>query len=192
MSGSWTSPLPLGLPTSYDYLGEPLTMADPPWTIGEHISGTILLNEKLPANLPLTDASYVLLDYSFEDGVQTWLPANSLVCEIRVATDGNGSIVDWKISLRQTPIQALGQPQQFLQSYNSVGDLVGEGLAGIGDCDSITATDYARSTNPGTWMQRANAVVTPIPTLSPLALALLGLVLIMVVGLPGTVALGKR
>ncbi|MCH9646630.1 MAG: hypothetical protein K0U98_00250 [Deltaproteobacteria bacterium] len=174
--GSWDSALPKGSPTTYEYTGEPFSAADAPWSVGESVLGTILLSDVLPPNLPLTEISSGLIEFTFQDGVQVRELSNSSVCRLQVATNGSGGITDWLISLRQAPLPPQGQPQRFLDS-SGLNDTVGEGPAGTFACETIVPTISAASALPGTWTGQRGPVVE-VPTLSSMGLGFLCLALL--------------
>lgn len=86
---------------TYSFAGEPFTYADPPYSVGDRVLGSIDLAEALPPFMPPTDITSLLLDFTFGDGVQTRIPANTNVCRFEVATDGAGIPSHWTIALRQ-------------------------------------------------------------------------------------------
>ncbi len=176
VAGTWSSPLPPATPTDYDYEGDPFTFAEPPYTVGGRLTGGISLPGALPANLPFTDVSGVLLDLSFVDGQQTRTLANSVVCRFEVATDAAGDIVQWRVSLRQSGV-AIGDPQESVDSLadgTSNLDLVGSAPAGADPCGMLSLSPNAGADTAGTW---TGDRLLPIPTLSEWALALLTLLI---------------
>lgn len=138
----------------YDYEGEPFTTADPPYSVGDRVTGSITLAIRLPSDLPLTDVTSLLRDFEFSDGVRSRLPANSNVCEFMVATDAAGNITDWSFFLREAPFPGSGNPVETLDSRGPTapgGDVVGEGPAQSSPCGVIALSASASSGSAGTW-----------------------------------------
>jgi hypothetical protein len=157
--GSWTDTYNApSQPTTYTYTGAPYGLANPPYTSGDNLTGTITTANPLPPFLPLTDIVPFLTSLSFDDGVQVRTLASSAICGVQVATDGAGNITRWQISLRELPY-TTGSPQGAIDSTGprivpgalAGSDLVGSGLAGPGPCDPMVLTNNAQSNAAGTW-----------------------------------------
>jgi hypothetical protein len=190
--GSWSSTaVPPATPTEYFYTGEPFTYADPPYALGGRVTGDITVAGPLPPNLPLTDISLALEDFTFADGIQTRTPANTNVCAFQVATDAAGDISNWSLYLREDPFPGAGNPVQSLDSNGpataSNNDLVGEGPAGPVPCDSIALSLYASSSNAGSWVT-IRPVAAAIPAVSPVG----AVVLVVLLALAATAAVRSR
>jgi hypothetical protein len=147
---AWAMPTIASAQVTYNYLGQAFTSADPPYTTAERVSGSFELASRLPAMRPLSDIQFLIVDFSFSDGVQTRTPANSTVCAFQVATDAAGNIVQWTVLLREAPTPAPGNPQQALDSTTGH-DLVGTGPAGATACAVITLSPAASSSGAGSW-----------------------------------------
>lgn len=169
--GDWINDPAPGPITVYQYRGRPFTTADPPYTLQNAISGSISIAGALPPNLPLTDISLLLQSLNYEDGVQTRTLADSDLCRFQVGTDGVGRIVDWRVSLRESPLPMVGEPQSALDSA----PIIDQGSvipATPAICGNAVATVVGSNSGGGTWLGGAPRSV---PTLS--AMALLGLML---------------
>jgi len=155
--GSWSSSQPLPPdPTTYTYIGDPYTAADPPYSPGGALQGSLTLAGPLPAFLPLTDVSSGIVDFAFDDGVETRTLASSFLCQFEVATDGTGNITAWRIELRRTPYNP-GDPHHGTYSSGAPGaiqgvDLVGTGLAPANPCGPMTFSPTASTATQGTWV----------------------------------------
>ncbi len=160
--GNWSAMLPPAMPTDYDYTGAPFTFAQPPYVIGDNITGGFTLTGKLPAFLPRTDLTSALLDFSFTDGQQTRTQANSTICDFSAGTDATGNLVEWRISLRATPPSIPGDPQQILDVTTDF-DLAGVGPANTTACGDIVLTITAALTDAGgSWASSAILPVQPM------------------------------
>jgi len=100
--------------------------------------------------MPLTDITAALIDFSFNDGVQTRTPSNSVNCGFQVATDGAGNIKEWFIYLTQSPHPATGNPEQTL-TVGTSSDVGGQGAALASPCASISQPIFGSTSSPGTW-----------------------------------------
>ena len=180
--GSWTDTNPLVTqPATYQYTGDPFTIAISPYAIGGRVTGNITTSAPLPPFLPLTDITPALISLTFTDGIQTRTLANSTICTFRVATDGAGNITQWLVTIRQFPF-TTGSPQQTIDSTGNPGfpdgsDLAGTGIAGVNPCSPFAATTYGASGSAGTWIGLATGSVASGPTLDGVGLAVLALLL---------------
>lgn len=162
------------------------TFAEPPYAPGDRVTGDISVAGRLPNDLPSTDITAALLDFSFTDGQETRTPADSVVCQFQVATDGDGEIVQWRVSLREAMV-AVGDPQHAIDTVSvgmATSDIGGTGPAGPDPCGNLMISPLGRAETPGTWRGDTGGAL-PIPTLSPTAigslvslLALVGLALL--------------
>ncbi len=160
--GSWTVSIP-GVPTAYDYMGTPFTTADPPWSVGDRVAGSVVFSDRLPPLVVDRDLSFAVQDFSFNDGVQTRTRADSTVCSFRVTTDTTGAIVAWSIALREAPTPMVGDPQRALATTSTVGisDQAGELPANPTACGDGVLNPFAFSAAPGTW---SGPMLPPVPT----------------------------
>lgn len=155
--GSWSSSQPLPPdPTTYTYTGDPYTTVDPPYVLGGTLQGSLTLAGPLPAFLPLTDVSSAVVDFAFDDGLETRTLASSFLCNFEVATDGTGNITSWRIELRRTPYNP-GDPHHGTSSSGQPGaiqgvDYVGTGLAPANPCGPMTFSPAASTASQGTWV----------------------------------------
>ena len=137
------------------------------------VSGSFVLTLPLPPNLAYTGiGAPQLTDYSFSNGVFTFTPANSVPCDFSVATGPDGSIVQWRIFLRQSPV-ALGADQFTVITSRMVGAADGGDIVEFmgADCDTGLIPKEQAEVNdaPGVWTSDAMAV----PALPEWAWALL-------------------
>lgn len=180
--GTWTDTNPLVTqPATYQYTGDPFTVAIPPYVIGGRVTGNITTSAPLPPLMPLSDITPALISFTYTDGVQTRTLANSTICTFRVATDGAGSITQWQVTIRQFPF-TTGSPQQTIDSTGNPGfpdgsDLGGTGLAGVSPCSPFAATVYGSSDSAGTWTGSATGSIASGATLDGVGLVLLALLL---------------
>jgi hypothetical protein len=155
--GSWSSSQPLPPdPTTYTYTGDPYTHADPPYSLGGTLQGSLTLAGPLPAFLPLTEVSSAIVDFAFDDGVEMRTLASSFLCSFEVATDGTGNITTWRIELRRTPYNP-GDPHHGISTSGQPGtiqgvDFVGTGLAPANPCGPMTLSPAAGTASQGTWV----------------------------------------
>lgn len=150
-AGTWLFGGPPGSPTTYDYLGEPFQNAPSPYTLTDRISGSVTLTAPLPALNPLEmDLAPFLVDFAFNDGVQTRSVADSAVCALRLGTGTAGDIANWQLSLRELPLPMLGTPQQFMDITTDF-DQAGEGPAGTEPCSGFLPGLLANNVSPGDW-----------------------------------------
>jgi len=149
-SGNWSDSLPPGNITDYQFQSEPFTLVTPPYQTTDFISGFLQFRGTLPPYFPNKDLSYALLDFEFDDGIQVRTPENSLICNLRITTDSDGSHFKWRINLREIPY-TQGQPQQFLDLSKTLAT-GGSGNAGLNPCDMLLGTSAGISFDPGDWL----------------------------------------
>ena len=92
-------PLPM-MADTYTYTGLDFTfvsLTPGAYTTSDSITGSFTMTGSLGANQALEDAPF--LTYSFSDGVETFTNLNSTDESFEVATDANGTIDQWFISL---------------------------------------------------------------------------------------------
>lgn len=150
---------------TYTYQGASFGTADPPWSTGGRITGSLSLDHTLPPFQPLTDISLAITALTFSDGVQTRTLDDTSVCVAEVATDGLGRIREWRLSLREA-VFTPGDPQHALDTFGSTqdgfsSDRVGVGLASGVPCGPLTLTASANAIDRGTW---SGAMLPPQPT----------------------------
>jgi hypothetical protein len=88
--------------TTYGYQGPDFNeFSTPPYTGATHISGSFQVATPLPPNQPLTDISQQLLDFSFNDGVNTRKLSDSQICRFQIGTNAAGEISEFSIWLRR-------------------------------------------------------------------------------------------
>lgn len=150
--------------TTYSYTGDIYTSTQPPYAAGQRLSGSFTVAAPLPPFRALADLTPALVAMSFHDGVESRGLVDSFICKFEIATDGAGSVTQWRILLRRSPYNPL-DPQHSIESLGNVGilagsDLVGTGPAGAGPCDPIALAPAANSSAQGTW-----ASDHPLPTL---------------------------
>jgi hypothetical protein len=128
----------------YTYTGGNFTQVSGTYSTSESIQGRIRLSGPLPAFRPLSDASSLLLDFQFDDGVhQTRSKSDSFVCTFELATDSEGNIIDWSLFLREQPF-SVGQSQNSLEIYGHGGvrDQAGTVEAGTYACAPAALQTY--------------------------------------------------
>ena len=172
--GSWSSiaiqPLQS---TTYTYTGDPFTFAEAPYSIGDSINGSIRVATPLPPSLPATDFSDLLLAFSFSDGQQIRTQADSFVCSAILGTDATGNIIFWSVAFQESPLPASADAHSLGTTTTS--DSAGFNMPSF-SCESLAASPGASNQTGGTWMLR-NLPSIPIPSLSPVGLILLAMLL---------------
>lgn len=134
----------------YTYQGSPFTTLAPPYAAGDRVTGSFTLATRLPPLQAQIGIADLLTGFAFSDGVESYAPANTIVCSFEVATNAAGHITAWAIVLRREPFPAIGDPTSTLDS-STFGDLSGIGPATPGFCDPIVLTTTASSLVAGTW-----------------------------------------
>lgn len=182
-AGDWnSSALPPEKPTTYQYDGAPFSSATGFFSVGQSITGSIAFPSPLPPNTDL-DVTPFLADMQFTDGLSTRALENSVLCGFQLQTDADGEIVGWSINLREGGSLNPGDPMELMDITTSF-DQSGVAPAPAGDiCGTVSATELGESAPPdvGTW----NRVLpppppfVPIPALSPWALIVFGLLLLL-------------
>ena len=148
--GTWTDPLPLGIPVSYAFTGKNFDSVTPPYTQNMRVTGLFQVRGALPPWMPMTDIGHAVETFSFSDGVQVRTSVNSVTCRFEVATDGAGHIAAWRIGLRQSGVSP-GNLQQAMDITTS-GDAGGRGTVGSSPCAFLIFTNgSAINFEPGTW-----------------------------------------
>ncbi|GJM08217.1 MAG: hypothetical protein DHS20C11_04930 [Lysobacteraceae bacterium] len=176
--GSWVDIVDGGPVTTYDYFGRKFITADAPWMVGAELVGSMTLDSPLSANMPMTDIRNGLLEFMFQDGAQFRALDSSSLCNFSVATNANGQIDQWSISLRQFPKPMVGNPQRFMDFSAFMPDQAGIINAGNSSCEQMSVFPaLALSDAPGRWGQRGLTI--PIPTLSLTALAIFALLVVL-------------
>lgn len=177
--------------TTYSYQGNnynAFPVPGPTFDNTMSVSGSFVLTLPLPPNLAYTGIGIPqLTDYSFSNGAFTFTPANSVPCDISVATGPDGSIVQWRIFLRQSPV-ALGADQFTVVTSRMVGAADSADFVEFMGTDCATGLipkEQAEVTDaPGVWTSDAMAV----PALPEWAWALL----LALLALAGATALRSR
>ena len=147
--GIWTDMQPPGNPFTYEYTGARFTSVSGPYSRSDRIVGLLEFAESLPPYLAERDLAFAVADFQFSDGVQSRQPDQSIICSLKVSTDGNGGIIPWSISLREFPF-IQGQPQQILDS-STFQDQGGTLLAGTIACDFSAIFNEGSTTDRGIW-----------------------------------------
>jgi len=173
---------------TYVYTGNPYTQViNPPYTTADFVSGSITLSSALAPNLVNFDAASLITEVIWNDGDRTFhiLPETPVnFFEFQVSTDGAGHIITWDAAFSLIGFQTIGtcnDPGSILSSLTCTGMSADPffGLGGVGDWNALFCNpicDYSFVVdNPGSWT--SDAAPPPVPTLTPLTLALLGILL---------------
>lgn len=124
--------------TTYVYTGQNYNFVSGPYTTAMSITGSFTTASPLPANMPITDigpnGSNLVTAWSFNDGVNTYTQANSVVLPqlgtFRIGTDASGSIVSFYIQMEQPlPPHSVGQLLSVLDVVN-IGFNQSQGIVG--------------------------------------------------------------
>ena len=157
--------------TTYTYTGNDFdTIVGPTYTTSMSVSGSFTTSAPLPRNMPLTDIREWELSYGFTDDVQIRTDADSWIVEFEVATDADGMIETWNISVVELPVATtIGEIRHLVDTHG--GETPEEkDLGGTGHCSQVTnsvcssfaMTDYGQlSDGPGTWVRTGD--VPPAP-----------------------------
>ena len=84
------------VPTTYQYTGNPFTVATGPYTTSDFVTAMITLAGPLGANMPLTEVTPIA--FTLSDGVQTITnngPGSVFFTSFLFATDASGAISMW-------------------------------------------------------------------------------------------------
>jgi PEP-CTERM motif-containing protein len=115
-------PLPM-MADTYTYTGVDFTfvrLTPGAYTTSDSITGSFTMTGSLGPNQALEDAPF--LTYSFSDGVETFTNLNSTDDGFEVATDANGTIDQWFISLA-IPLSDQLFPDLGKQPPNTIFDM---------------------------------------------------------------------
>jgi len=133
--------------TTYTFESAPYVSVNPPYTTSMRVTGSFTTSSPLPPNLALTaigdfGGSGLVTSYSFDDGVNTYTPANSsyrylLPINFRVGTDASGEINEYDIFL-VTPQYPYTPPEVFTELHflSSTGGYAG---ADQSLCQNVTS-----------------------------------------------------
>lgn len=181
-AGEWLSAVypPLN-PTRYDYIGQPYDTVDGAGVIGDSTRGSVTFERPLPAGLPLTSLEDYVVDFRFDDAIQTRTPADTTLCEFFFATGARGDIVQWDLLLREAPQPAEGALQESLDVRSSSLNVSAVGFAGPEPCATIGLDTTQQTALAGTW--RVAGPPASIPVLgAPGLLLLAGLLALLAFG----------
>ncbi len=165
VAGTWDDPLPMGVPTTYQYEGALFTSVQAPYTTSQNVSGFVQFNNPLLPFLSNVNMEDCLLDYTFDDGLQIRSPLDSEVCGFYLSTDLNGHMTSWSATLRALNF-VTGQPQHTIQFANN-GDAAGSVTAGAEACSPASFVVVGSNEVPGTWSD-------PLPPSTPAVYFYLG------------------
>lgn len=164
--------------TTYTYTGLPYNTATAPYTTAMSITGNFTTASPLPASMPITDigplGTNLVTSWSFNDGINTYTMANSVVLPqagltFRIGTDATGSITSFYIQLEQPlPPHTVGQLLNALDVVN-IGFNQSQGVMGAA-CLTLTGTVCA-TLGPGasfgdSFSSGSFAPVVAVPTLA--------------------------
>ncbi len=166
--------------TTYTYTGDAFTSVNSPYTTSDSITGSITFSSPIPANTG-TFSSFMdnttalpglvtgVESFSFTDGVDTLDNTDVANPIILFATDGNGNIVAWEVSLANS---------NNAEVYFSYENPVGLGFTGSDGAQDGNG-DYASNSTAGTWaLGGGGGAATP----EPAGLTLLGTGMVGLVG----------
>jgi hypothetical protein len=150
------------VPTTYRYIGNPFTDADPPYTTSMFVTAMVTLAGPLGANMPLTEVTPTA--FTLFDGVQTISRTAPHSLGFRFATNARGEINFWLVEVDLFSSSIATFHGGTFDSRN--GDL-GHTLEGLGSNRDM----------PGVWSQ---GIATPDAgsTLSLMTLTLMALGLV--------------
>ena len=140
-----------------------------PYTTAMALTGSFTTQNALAANLSQVDITNQVTTFSFNDGLHTWTPGNTVVQanEFVLSTDSNGNITKFYVNLTDT----TNNGNTFYVYYSGVVEAGIQIQYGQGQVNS--------QTNPGafslTSVTANPTAVSSVPALSEYALALLAL-----------------
>jgi len=158
-----------------------------PYTTADYVSGTIVFNSALAANL--NSATENPVSFNFTDGINTITNTSpSLTAIFSFSTDTNQNIISWVVDLNSA---SPTQSSFSIQAFEASGMSFDQGITLICTASSTSACDGRNpalayqdsgnnSTVAGVWTSSANVVAVPEP--GSIALLTTG-----IVGLAGAV-----
>lgn len=149
IAGQWTDPLPMGTPTDYVYSGSEFDLLQPPYQMGDRLTGFLSFANPLPAYLSQANLVHALEDFEFQDGIQLRNPTNTEVCYFQVSTGSMGEIWKWSMGFRETPF-ILNQAQETIDT-SWLQDSVGAGPAGGTACALWIHSFLSTASQAGSW-----------------------------------------
>jgi hypothetical protein len=153
------------VPTTYQYTGNPFTVATGPYTTSDFVTAMVTLSRPLPANMPFTSVTPTA--FTFFDGVQTISNTTPNVDVFFVfATNARGEITLWFA-------QALANDPDF-RFIDTIHDETGFTADGGG---SDVPGSGGNEDSPGVWSVNAS-VPDAGSTLSLMTLTLMALGLV--------------
>lgn len=174
--------------TTYFYTGNPYTtVVDPPYTTADSVTGSITLSSTLGPNLDDFDALPFMTEIIWNDGDRTFhiLPETFLdFAEFHVSTDAAGDIIIWDAAFSFSGFETIGtcndpDHELSLATCTAFSSPPFSGLGGVADWNAVVCNPNCNYSfvvdNPGTWT--SDAPPRGVPTLTPIAFALLGVLL---------------
>lgn len=149
------------------------------------ITGWFEVSGAFGPNLPGTNITADLIDFSFTDGRNTFTPANVITTNVAVSTDDSGNIDTWGVSAGTGAPLLLGDQQTFFNLLAFPG--IASDRSTIRRCVSLepsgscnAASEFGEKRTDiitGTWTisQDAPLNLVPAPTALPLLASALGL-----------------
>ena len=145
---------------TYQYIGNPFTRADPPYTTSDFVTVMMTLADPLPANF---DGTVTPTAFTVTDGVQTISNHNAIEVEFQFATDATSTITHWFVATGSGDFPNI---RTFNEIDFIVDSAVDENVNFAGNSDS-----------PGVWSVNAS-VPDAGSTLSLMTLTLMALDLV--------------
>jgi hypothetical protein len=153
--------------TVYTYTGLDFVFASGLYTTMDKVTGTFVLSSPLPAFLPVSDESALLVSWSMSDGVNTFTGTGPTLTAFDVATGAGGEIQgDWDVLI----INSVGQ----VETFNFDDEKFSEDTAATFSADPNTFND-ALVVFIGTWSSASTVPEPGIPSMMFSGLLGLGL-----------------
>ena len=151
------------------------------YTSIDYVSGSITLQNPLPANMNWSDVAPIALGFSFTDGRNNTITnLNAFGATLDLKTGASGQIIDWYINVQTAPALLVGQQHVEINARtDATGDYAIFSQAIVGDCPQgfqppcqVNWDQGGIPNSPGIWS--GPIAETPLPAALPLFVTGLG------------------